>query len=102
MTGPIYSLYMHDVRAGFNGELFFVFHTDDGTTGLGCRTNCTDVDDGDYQSCESCVEYISCSGGQPTVTHCNNNQTWDDNQKRCQSADSTTCLEPLTLNDRGK
>ena len=56
-----------------------------------CISSCTDMPDGDYQSCNGCNVYLTCSN---EITHddrpCPDGLVWDDNLKRCEW-ESTTC-----------
>ncbi|XP_046560769.1 proprotein convertase subtilisin/kexin type 5-like isoform X2 [Haliotis rubra] len=55
-----------------------------------CITNCTGMNDGDYQSCKGCNVYTICSNGNTFVMPCSAKTVWDDAVKRCQGH-STTC-----------
>ena len=62
-----------------------------------CVSDCTDKPNGDYQSCEGCNVYVTCSNG---ILHpnrpCPANLVWDDNLKRCEWT-STTCGQSFIL-----
>ena len=60
-----------------------------GTTGL-CVKECSGKADGDYQSCETCNGYVTCSNGELYKRPCPAKLVWDDVEKRCE-ATSTTC-----------
>ncbi|XP_071111176.1 proprotein convertase subtilisin/kexin type 5-like isoform X1 [Haliotis cracherodii] len=55
-----------------------------------CITNCTGLEDGDYQSCKGCNVYAICSNYNIFVMPCPAKTVWDDAVKRCQGR-STTC-----------
>ena len=79
-------------------------------TGNFCVSDCTGMDDGDYQACDTCRSYVSCSGGLrlPLKRACphwrsteeSNDEDdeeskimsllWDDDYQRCDWT-STTC-----------
>ena len=73
----------------------------DGITGSACEADCSSVQDGDYQSCDSCTEYVTCSGGQQVISDCENQKTWDNSLQECQDDDSTTCVQPAVQDERG-
>ena len=56
-----------------------------------CVSSCTGMPDGDYQSCNGCNVYVTCSN---EIIHddrpCPDGLVWDDNLKRCEW-ESTTC-----------
>ena len=69
-----------------------------------CVSNCSGMPDGDYQSCKTCEEYVSCSNGYYFDRSCPENRpgekplVWDDVKKRCEY-ESTTCpSDPSTTN----
>ena len=60
-----------------------------------CVSSCSDKPNGDYQSCETCNGYVTCSNGEPYERPCPAKLVWDDVKKRCE-ATSTTCDMLLT------
>ena len=62
-------------------------------------SSCEEVEDGKYQSCETCEGYIVCKEGLLTTKNCKGSRTWDDNLKKCQQEVSTTCEEPVTVTE---
>lgn len=60
-------------------------------TTSGCVKECHLMCDGDYQSCETCKGYVTCSYGTITALRpCQNSHVvWDDNLKRCEGVSST-------------
>ena len=77
------------------------------STGVFCVTDCSGLDDGDYQACDTCRSYVSCSGGAAVLTRpcprwgssessddddssSEKYLVWDDDYKRCDWK-STTC-----------
>ena len=65
-------------------------------TGDSCIESCQGLADGNYQSCQGCSVYASCSNeilidNRP----CPGGLVWDDNLKRCEST-SATCTEPAS------
>ena len=64
-----------------------------GNTGDSCITSCEGVPNGDYQSCEGCSVFATCSNGQITDNRpCPPGLVWDDTLKTCAST-SSTCSE---------
>ena len=61
-----------------------------GKKGSVCVRSCTRRQDGDYQSCESCHKYITCTSGKIVHRPCAGSTVWDDNIKKCEWK-STTC-----------
>jgi len=58
-----------------------------------CVSSCADVVDGNYQSCETCKGYVTCSNGFLYEMPCALDDTvWDDNMKRCEFT-SDTCKD---------
>jgi len=58
-----------------------------------CVSSCDGVEDGNYQSCQTCSGYITCSNGFLHDMPCAPEGTaWDDETKRCEY-DSATCTE---------
>ena len=56
-----------------------------------CVSSCTGMPDGDYQSCNGCNVYVTCSNEIiHDDRHCPDGLVWDDNLKRCEW-ESTTC-----------
>ncbi|XP_055996161.1 uncharacterized protein LOC125647708 [Ostrea edulis] len=55
-----------------------------------CVDNCTNVDDHDYQSCNTCNGYVTCSNGRLSNMTCPGKLVWDDYNKTCEW-NSTTC-----------
>ena len=55
-----------------------------------CVSSCSDKPNGDYQSCETCNGYVTCSNGESYERPCPAKLVWDDVKKRCE-ATSTTC-----------
>ena len=60
-----------------------------------CVTECSGMPDGNYQSCETCTRYVSCSNGNIHDQACPAKLVWDDVKKRCEEQ-STTCDIPST------
>lgn len=55
-----------------------------------CVSSCSDVADGDYQSCQGCSVYATCSGGYLYDNRaCQPGLVWDDNLKYCDYSSST-------------
>ena len=65
-----------------------------GVTGADCIESCDGIIDGGYQSCEECTSYIQCTDEASDIRQCEDGQTWDDTNKECSSARSTTCFAP--------
>ena len=68
-----------------------------------CKSSCSGVEDGKYQSCEGCTEYVVCKQEVLERKICFKKRTWDDNLKKCQKeniAKSSTC--PETIAPSGK
>ena len=65
--------------------------SDDGQTTGECVSSCEGMEDGDYQSCNGCHVYVTCSN---EIMHdnrpCPDGLVWDDNLKRCEW-ESSTC-----------
>ena len=58
----------------------------------GCITSCDGVADGDFQSCSSCGEYITCAHGMMYTRPCGATLEWDDCEERCVNiGESATC-----------
>ena len=58
-----------------------------------CVSDCSDMDNGDYQSCETCEGFVTCSNGHKYEMPCAPSDpplVWDDVKKRCEY-ESTTC-----------
>ncbi|XP_071111190.1 uncharacterized protein [Haliotis cracherodii] len=56
-----------------------------------CITTCTDLPDGDYQSCNGCKVYATCWHGQIFDDRpCVGDTLWDDSFKHCELS-SATC-----------
>jgi hypothetical protein len=63
------------------------------STGRSCITSCQGLPDGDYQSCQCCHGYVSCTGGHMSpYRRCPANLVWADNTKKCNYS-SRTCTE---------
>lgn len=59
--------------------------------GENCITTCQGMADGDYQSCQGCMYYATCSNGiLYDERPCPSDLVWDDNLKRCEWT-SDTC-----------
>ncbi|KAI0207365.1 hypothetical protein LSAT2_007983 [Lamellibrachia satsuma] len=55
------------------------------STGHNCVSDCTGVDNGDYQSCIGCHVFVTCTNGRKKDNRpCPANLVWDDNVKRCE------------------
>jgi len=58
-----------------------------------CVSDCSGLDSGDYQSCVSCNQYVTCVHGSIVDNRpCPAKMVWDDNRKLC-AAKSTTCSD---------
>lgn len=57
---------------------------------LVCVHNCTNHDDGDYQSCNTCNGYVSCGGHVLSNRDCPSTLVWDSLKGRCEY-NSSTC-----------
>jgi hypothetical protein len=73
-------------------------HPDCRSTGAHCIRSCSGRPDGDYQSCNSCNAYASCSGGilydNRPCAPASPPLVWDDNAKRClYSSRTCTCYK---------
>lgn len=55
-----------------------------------CVHNCTNYDDGDYQSCNTCNGYVSCGGHVLSNRDCPSTLVWDSLKGRCEY-NSSTC-----------
>ena len=58
-----------------------------------CVSDCSDMPNGDYQSCTTCERFVTCSNGHFHDMPCAPNDpplVWDDVKKRCEF-ESTTC-----------
>lgn len=60
-----------------------------------CVNNCTDHENGDFQSCYTCYEYVSCGGGVLYNRSCQDSGrdkplVWDNIKRRC-VYNSPTC-----------
>ena len=58
-----------------------------------CVSDCSGMANGDYQSCETCEGFVSCSNGDKYEMPCAPSDpplVWDDVKKRCEY-ESTTC-----------
>ena len=62
-------------------------------------SSCDFVEDGQYQSCETCEGYIVCKDGEMGTKNCKGSRTWDDSLKKCQKEVSTTCNKGTLVND---
>jgi len=59
----------------------------------GCVPDCSGLVKGNYQSCQGCTVYVTCTNGNMIDNRpCPAGLVWDDNFKIC-SETSTTCLE---------
>lgn len=68
------------------------------STGPECIRSCTDMPDGDYQSCDSCYVYVTCSnGGTYDERPCPAGLVWDDIVKRCEWQSNTCQQCPTNL-----
>ena len=65
-------------------------------------SSCVDVEDGQYQSCETCEGYIVCKDGEMGTKNCKGSRTWDDNLKKCQKEVSTTCNEGTLVTETAR
>ena len=64
-----------------------------------CIYSCDGQDDGEYQACEGCQHYYSCSGGSGQIQDCGWDSEWDDNQKSCvDKGDSSSCCGKWNTN----
>ena len=58
-----------------------------------CISSCAGLSDGDYQSCQGCQVYATCSNERLYDNRlCPAGLVWDDNLKRCEWV-STTCSD---------
>eukprot|EP01084_Bolivina_argentea_P254974 428759_1 len=58
-----------------------------------CVSDCINVPNGDYQSCDCCDSYINCNNGELNMVACwkiDDGLVWDDNKKICDFS-SETC-----------
>ena len=55
-----------------------------------CVWDCSGLPSGDYQSCQTCARYVSCSSGHYYDMPCPPDYVWDDMKKRCE-LESKTC-----------
>ena len=67
------------------------------TTGNNCVSSCKNQVDGDYQSCDGCHMYITCSNGiSYDKRPCPPTLVWNDNKKLCDWKSSTCkCIGEL-------
>ncbi|XP_062603072.1 uncharacterized protein LOC134264808 isoform X2 [Saccostrea cucullata] len=66
------------------------------TTGE-CVNSCLKVADGDYQSCDTCHGYVSCTNNYIFYRNCPTvDLFWDDNKKRCEWKSETCKTSDLT------
>jgi len=56
-----------------------------------CVSDCTDKPDGDYQSCDTCNGFVTCSNGLLSNMPCPAGLVWDDSKKDCEYT-SETCF----------
>jgi len=59
-----------------------------------CVSDCSDKPDGDYQSCETCNGFVTCSNGLVNKMPCPGGLVWDDSKKDCEYT-SETCFESV-------
>ena len=64
------------------------------TPGVGeCVSNCRKIRNGDYQSCDGCDVYVTCSNGLITEDRpCAASLVWNDETRQC-AGTSPTCDE---------
>ena len=56
-----------------------------------CVSDCTVMEDGDYQACDTCTGFVTCSSSRLIRQTCGPwGQKWDDNLKEC-VWESETC-----------
>ena len=67
-----------------------------GCSQMACITDCVKRAEGDYQSCNGCNVYASCTsaGGFIDDKPCPTFKYWDDDKKEC-APRSSTCLQPV-------
>lgn len=58
-------------------------------SGCGCVTSCDSMEDGEYQSCDSCQVYVICTNGQRNEGNCPQYTLWDNDRKKCLYFSST-------------
>jgi len=59
-----------------------------------CVSDCSGKPDGDYQSCETCNGFVTCSNGKLYNMPCAGGLVWDDSKKDCEYT-SETCFESV-------
>ena len=60
------------------------------TTGPACVVDCTQLNDGRYQTCHNCVSFAICTSGQMEYEYCPLGMYYDDNRRGCFQT-SDTC-----------
>ncbi|XP_046342384.1 chitin-binding domain protein cbd-1-like [Haliotis rufescens] len=60
-----------------------------------CITSCSGRSTGNYQWCQTCKKYLTCTSNNMYVRDCPPFLMWDNNKQRCEET-STTCVEPTT------
>ncbi|XP_078312840.1 A disintegrin and metalloproteinase with thrombospondin motifs adt-1-like [Crassostrea virginica] len=61
-----------------------------------CVSDCTNWEDGNYQSCKTCRGFVTCAHNQLFDRDCPGNLVWDDIVRRCEYT-SRTCPPPNPL-----
>jgi len=60
-----------------------------------CVESCTGLQDKNYQSCDTCNGFVSCSAGQRFDMQCPGDTVWNNDLKNCE-ATSPTCVQETT------
>ena len=66
------------------------------STGPACINNCQGKANGVYQSCKTCLGFLSCVSGNGTLGLCPVGSIWDDNNRGCYEK-STTCQQCVSV-----
>ncbi|ELU08717.1 hypothetical protein CAPTEDRAFT_212380 [Capitella teleta] len=75
------------------------------TTGPSCISSCEQVEeDGIYQSCDNCVQFIQCASGFGDHMYCPLGTYYDDNRQGCIETSSTClhCADPDVCESTGE
>ena len=48
-----------------------------------CVSDCTEMPNGKYQSCDGCNFFVECKDKKKNVTRCEDNQTWNPQKQMC-------------------
>ncbi|KAL3884544.1 hypothetical protein ACJMK2_024678 [Sinanodonta woodiana] len=68
-------------------------------TQKGCVDSCFGVQNGEYQHCQNCHQYVSCSYGFKFIMPCPDDLVWDDYLKKCNWISSTCAPKPRIFTD---